>query len=137
MDYIVGQGARKILIALFIMLAVIMASSIIDKKNCDIVDRATIDFTEVVKVNGYINESLFDSYLKRLSFKPVKLIIHHENKNKRVKTASEIMKAVYDSPERVYLMEEGDYFYVMVQGQAYGQDSILSRHGGHIEHEGY
>ena len=137
MDYIVAQGARKILIALFIMLAVIMGSSMIDKKNCDIVDRATIEFMEDVKLNGYISESLLDSYLKRLSFKPVKVVIHHTNKNKRVKITSEIMKAVYDSPERVYFMKEGDYVFIMVQGRAYGQESIMSRHGGHIEHEGY
>ena len=141
MNTVYSQGSRLVMTFLVTIVLTAMGWTQIDKNYKDNVTRATTDLIETVKVEGYINKRLMEDYLKVLSQRPVKLRLIHESggfkEKKEIYVDYEILEAVFNTPEGTYKFKEGDYLLIQVNGRLFNRECVISRRGGHVEHEGY
>ena len=138
MNKVIGLTITLMIGVMLFSFAIKMSWVAIDKEYQDSVDSSTMELVDTVSVKGFISRRVMQEYVRRLSFKPVQLIVNHENADRRIITRTDILEEVFATEEGVYMLEEGDYFYVEVVGTLYGQENVvISRHGRRIEHESY
>lgn len=113
------DNLRFIFAILFLLMAIFFFIGVTQE---DIVKSATMQFEERVRLEGYIDQDMYETYMKKVSIVPLKITMRHSfynidgssNKVLTVFTEKDMLNDIY-SPAGMYKFNKGDDFYIEVR----------------------